>query len=151
MPNLRYTFADALSEMLPRLMPEMFSRRNEKGELFFAVPGYDVTSYDYLLKLSKRQAPLTDAVNITNFATFAATPCHSSNCSDVAFDIDRYLVDRGDARITNWADWVANAKFRQDASRAGAENWMQLQGPHGRRQGRSPRAQLRRAAGAAQR
>jgi amidase len=127
-PNLAYTFSDALSEILPRLMPEMFSRRNEKGELYFAVPGFDVTTYDYLLKLSKRQAPLTAAVNITNFSSFAATPCHSSNCNDVAFDIDRYLVDRGDARIKTWADWVANAKFRQDASRAGAENWTNYQG-----------------------
>jgi amidase len=122
-PNLAYSFSDALSEILPRLMPEMFSRRNEKGELYFAVKGYDVTSYDYLLKLSKRQAPLTDAVDITNFSSFAGTPCHSSNCNDLTFDIDRYLVDRGDARIKSWADWVKNAKFRQDSSRAGAENW----------------------------
>jgi amidase len=83
-PNLGYSFSDALSEILPRLMPEMFSRRNEKGELYFAVPGFDVTTYDYLLKLSKRQAPLTAAVNITNFSSFAATPCHSSNCNDQA-------------------------------------------------------------------
>jgi Asp-tRNA(Asn)/Glu-tRNA(Gln) amidotransferase A subunit family amidase len=48
-PNMRYTFADALSEILPHLMPEIFSRRNAKGELVFAVSGYDVTSYDYLL------------------------------------------------------------------------------------------------------
>jgi amidase len=123
-PNLAYTFADALSEILPRFMPEVFSRRNDKGELFFAVADYDVTSYDYLLKLSKRMAPLTSAVNITNFDSFGATPCHSNLCSDNAFDIDRYLIDRGDTRITNWAAWVANAKFRQDASRAGAENWV---------------------------
>ena len=110
-PNLTYTFADALSELLPRLMPEIFSRRDDKGQLVFAVPGYDVTSYDYLLKLSSRQAPLTDAINITNFATFAAEPCYIGQCSDVAFDIDRYLADRGDATITTWADWVANAKF----------------------------------------
>lgn len=127
-PNLRYSFSDALSEILPRLMPEIFTRKNDKGELLFAVPGYDVTSYDYLLKLSKRQAPLTSAINITNFASFGATPCHNSNCSDVAFDIDRYLVDRGDARIKNWADWTANAKFREDASRAGAENWINFEG-----------------------
>jgi Asp-tRNA(Asn)/Glu-tRNA(Gln) amidotransferase A subunit family amidase len=126
-PNMRYTFADALSELLPRLMPEIFSRRNSAGELVFAIPGYDVTSYDYLLKLSKRQAPLTSAVNITNFAEFGASPCYSSyssSCGDVAFDIDRYLIDRGDTRITNWATWAANAKFREDASRAGAENWI---------------------------
>jgi amidase len=122
-PNMRYTFADAWSELLPRLIPEIFSRRDRAGALVFAVPGHDVTSYEYLLKLSKRQAPLTSAINITNFATFGATPCHSSSCSDIGFDIDRYLVDRGDARIANWAAWVANAKFDDDASRAGAENW----------------------------
>ena len=71
-PNVRYTFADALSEILPWLMPEIFSRRDSRGELVFAVPGHDVTSYDYLLKLSKRQAPLTSAVNITNFESFGA-------------------------------------------------------------------------------
>jgi len=122
--NMRYSFGDALSEILPWLMPEIFTRRDSRGELLFAVPGHDVTSYDYLLELSKRQAPLTSAVNITNFATFGerAIPC--GLCADLPFDIDRYLIDRGDARITNWAAWTANAKFRDDESRAGAENWV---------------------------
>jgi amidase len=124
-PNLRYTFNDALSELLPRFMPEIFKRKNKDGELAFAVPGYDVTSYEYLLKLSRHEAPLTSAVNITNFATFAAVPCH---CNDITFDIDRYLEERGDTRITDWAAWVANAKFREDASRAGAENWVNYKG-----------------------
>jgi hypothetical protein len=125
-PNLRYTFSDALSEMLPWLMPEMFTRRNSAGELIFAVPGHDVTSYEYLLKLSKRQAPLTSAVNITNFESFGAKPIPCGLCADFVFDVDRYLMDRGDARITSWAAWTANAKFRDDASRAGAENWLQF-------------------------
>ena len=126
MPNLQYTFADALSELLPRLMPEIFSRRGPKGELPFAVPGHDVTSYDYLKKLSKRQAPLTTAITITNFANFAAEPCYTPLCGDVMFDIERYLVDRGDTKIGTWRDWVSNARFRQDSSRAGAENWLAL-------------------------
>jgi amidase len=123
-PNLRYTFNDALAELLPRLMPEIFTRKNKKGELIFAVPGYDVTSYDYLLKLSRHEAPLTSAINITNFATFGAIPCTTPLCPDTVFDIDRYLKERGDTKITDWAAWVANAKFREDASRAGAENWV---------------------------
>ncbi len=106
------------------MMPEVFSRKDEDGKPFFAVAGYDVTSYDYLLKLSKRQAPLTSAVNIVNFADFAAVPCHTGLCSDNGFDLDRYLLERGDTRITNWAAWVANAKFRQDSSTAGATNWV---------------------------
>jgi amidase len=125
-PNLRYSFSDALSEILPWLMPEMFSRRNSRGQLAFAVPGYDVTSYDYLLKLSKRQAPLTSAVDITNFESFGAKPIPCGLCADFVFDVDRYLMDRGDARITSWAAWTSNAKFRDDASRAAAENWLRF-------------------------
>jgi amidase len=126
-PNLTYTFADALSELLPRLMPEMFSRRGAKGELLFAVPGHDVTSYDYLKKLVRREAPLTTAIDITNFATYGAEPCYAAQCGDVMFDIERYLASRGDAKIKSWRDWVANAKFRDDDSRAGAENWLALE------------------------
>ena len=118
--NMQYGFSDALSEILPRLMPEMFSRRNSRGELVFAVPGHDVTSYEYLLKLSKRQVPLTGAVNITNFESFGAKPIPCALCADFVFDVERYLMDRGDARITTWAAWTANAKFRDDAARAGA-------------------------------
>src|SRR5262245_45204891 len=118
-PNVKYSFSDALSELLPRLMPEIFSRRDDKGQLLFAVPGYDVTSYDYLLKLSRREAPLTDRIDIVSFAAYAAEPCYVSPsssrgsiaagigarfdanalCSDVAFDIDRYLAARKDATI----------------------------------------------------
>lgn len=127
-PDLKYSFSDALSELLPWAMPEIFQRRDKAGKLAFEVPGYDVTSYDYLLKLSKRQAPLTSAVNITNFASFGAVACHTALCPDLAFDIDRYLIDRGDTRIKTWGDWVANAKFREDKSLAGAKNWAQWQG-----------------------
>jgi amidase len=126
-PNVKYSFADAFSELLPRLMPEIFSRKDESGKLVFAVPGYDVTSYDYLLKLSRRQAPLTPQLDITNFSSFGSVKCPSSAaCADFRFDLNRYLADRGDTRITDWAAWVANAKFDDDASRAGAENWANL-------------------------
>jgi Asp-tRNA(Asn)/Glu-tRNA(Gln) amidotransferase A subunit family amidase len=123
-PNVTYGFNDALSEVLPRLMPEIFKRKNKDGTLAFAVPGYDVTSRDYLLKLSRREAPLTDKVGILNFDDFAALPCMPSSCSDTVIDVDRYLAARGDSRVKNWADWVANAKFRQSESTAGAKNWL---------------------------
>ncbi len=47
-------------------------------------------------------------------------------CNDVAFDIDRYLAARKDATIETFGDWVSHARFRDDASRAGAENWLAL-------------------------
>lgn len=124
--DARYTFADALSELLPRFMPEVFTRRNRQGELWFAVEGHDVTSYDYLMKLSLREAPLTPAIKWSNFAEFAATPCMTGQCSDNRFDLDRYLKARGDSKVTDWASWVANARFRQSASDAGAKNWVEF-------------------------
>lgn len=127
LPNLTYTFSDALSELLPQLMPEIFARKDKKGDLVFAVPGYDVTSHDYLLKLSRREAPLTGAVNITNFVGFGALDCGSVACADFRFDLNRYLAKRGDAKIKTWRDWVANAKFDDDESRAAAENWAALE------------------------
>ena len=125
-PNVRYTFSDALAELLPRMMPEIFTRRDDKGQLLFAVPGYDVTSYDYLRKLSRHQAPLTDKITLINFETYGAEPCYIVRCNDVVFDIDRYLAERHDATIKTFADWVLHARFRDDASRAGAENWVAL-------------------------
>ena len=104
-------------------------------------------SYDYLKKLSRREAPLTDRINILSFAAYAAEPCYVSPssssrgaiaagigtradanalCNDVAFDIDRYLAARKDATIKTFGDWVSHARFRDDASRAGAENWLAL-------------------------
>jgi Asp-tRNA(Asn)/Glu-tRNA(Gln) amidotransferase A subunit family amidase len=123
-PNLSYTFADALSELLPRFTPEVFARLDGAGKPFFAVHGYDVTSPEYLLKLSRREAPLTDEVNITNFANFGSVPCMNGLCSDFVLDINRYLAARGDARVKDWSSWVANAKFRESESDAGAANWI---------------------------
>jgi Asp-tRNA(Asn)/Glu-tRNA(Gln) amidotransferase A subunit family amidase len=143
-PNVTFGFSDALSELLPRLMPELLRRRDASGRLLFAVPGHDVTSYDYLKALSRRQAPLTERFNILSFAAFGAQPCYASPtrgayaagigsradanalCNDVAFDIDRYLAERKDRTIRTFADWVARARFKDDASRAGAENWAAL-------------------------
>ncbi|MCI0563095.1 MAG: amidase [Nitrososphaera sp.] len=85
--DLTYTFKDAFSEIFPRHFPEIFSRTSSSGALLFAVPGYDVTSYDYLLKLSNRQAPLSDAVRVDNLAGIAGFPDELA----FKFDIDRCL------------------------------------------------------------
>jgi Asp-tRNA(Asn)/Glu-tRNA(Gln) amidotransferase A subunit family amidase len=119
-PNLEYTFADAFSETLPRFMPEIFSRRRPSGELAFAVPGHQVDSYEYLLKLSRREAPLSNEIRLDTIAAIAGLP----NALDFKFEIDRYLAARGDRTITNWAAWVSHARFRDDATRAAAQNWV---------------------------
>ena len=48
--------------------------------------------------------------------------------SGIGLALAEGLAARGDARVKSWADWVANAKFREDASRAGAENWAAFKG-----------------------
>jgi Asp-tRNA(Asn)/Glu-tRNA(Gln) amidotransferase A subunit family amidase len=118
-PNLKYAFSDAFSETLPRFMPEIFSRRTPSGELVFTVPGHQVDSYEYLLKLSRREAPLSNAIRIDTIGTIAGLP----NALDFRFEMDRYLASRGDRTITNWDAWVAHARFRDDVTRADSENW----------------------------
>jgi Asp-tRNA(Asn)/Glu-tRNA(Gln) amidotransferase A subunit family amidase len=119
-PNLEYTFSDAFSEIFPRYIPELFSRTDDDGNLMFEVPGWNVTSYEYLLALSNRQAPISEDIQIHQLGNILGYP----NQLFFKFEIDRYLQQRGDERIKDWASWVENAKFRQDSSRAGAENWV---------------------------
>jgi Asp-tRNA(Asn)/Glu-tRNA(Gln) amidotransferase A subunit family amidase len=119
-PNMPYTFQDALAEVLPRHMPEYLLTR-VAGELEFAVPGHDVSSYDYMLKLSKGLAPLSDELNLRRIT--AGFP----NALTTRFGVEQYLMDRGDARVRDWESLFANARWRDDAQRAGAENWVHVQ------------------------
>lgn len=117
-PNMSYTFQDAFAEIIPRLRPELFTRTASGGGLLFAVPGYDVTSYGYLLDLSTGNAPIAANLSLRNL-TGGSAPTLTFK-----FDIERYLRIRGDSKVTDWASWVANAKFRQDASVVAATNWL---------------------------
>ena len=48
---MKYTFQQALAEILPHNAPEYFWQKTATGELEFAVPGWDVTSVDYAVAL----------------------------------------------------------------------------------------------------
>ena len=114
-PNVTYTFSDALAEILPINVPEYFWQKGADGKLEFAVPGWDVTSPEYLTALSRRKAPLSPKLNLRRVFK-SATQTEGSLGWDV------YLADRGDARVKDWKSWVANAKFDSDAGRANAMN-----------------------------
>jgi Asp-tRNA(Asn)/Glu-tRNA(Gln) amidotransferase A subunit family amidase len=114
-PNVKYTFADALAEILPINVPEYFWQKTDDGKLEFAVPGWDVTSPEYLVALSRRKAPLSPKLNLRRVFK-------SASQTEGPLGWNRYLADRGDARIKDWKAWVANAKFDSDAGRAGAMN-----------------------------
>src|SRR5690606_34162075 len=67
-PNMRYTFADAFAEILGHNVPEYFWQTTPSGELEFAVPGWDVSSVDYLVALARGEAPLSPAINLRSIS-----------------------------------------------------------------------------------
>jgi Asp-tRNA(Asn)/Glu-tRNA(Gln) amidotransferase A subunit family amidase len=115
-PNMKYTFADAFSEVLPISAPEYFFQKNSDGKLEFEVPGYDVTSRDYQVKLSLRQAPLSPKLNLRRIST----GLDDGGRDD--FMIARYLTARGDKRVTDVAAYAANSKWRSEQQSVGVQN-----------------------------
>ena len=113
-PNMTYTFRDAMAEILPHTVPEYFFGRKTQGRRAeFAVPGWDVRTVDYDVALSLHKAPLSDKINIRSIAEGLSNP-------STRVATDQYLAARGDARVKDWASWVANATFKTDEERARA-------------------------------
>ena len=121
-PNMKYTFQQAFAEILPHNVPEYFWQRTASGELEFAVPGWDVTTVDYAVALAMGKAPLSPRINVRRISARLGNPSSP-------FTINKYLAERGDARVKDWASWVANAKWENDEHRAGAENAVADQDP----------------------
>jgi amidase len=114
-PNMTYTFRDAMAEILPHTVPEYFWRKASNGELEFGVPGWDVRSVDYDVALSLHKAPLSDKINIRSIAKGYTNPSN-------LILTNQYLAARGDARVKDWASWVANATFKTEEEKARAMN-----------------------------
>jgi len=115
-PNITYTFQDAMAEILPMVVPEYFFRKLPKtGALEFAVPGWDVRTPEYDVALSLHKAPLSDQINLRTLYRGYANP-------STILPANQYLAARGDTRVRDWASWVANATFKTDAERARALN-----------------------------
>jgi amidase len=114
-PNLKYTFQQAMAEILPHNVPEYFFQKTATGELEFAVPGWDVTSADYMVALEMGKAPLSDKLTLRRISAKLSNPP-----SNVSFN--KYLAERGDTRVKDWASWVANAKFKDDEAKVRAQN-----------------------------
>ncbi len=115
-PNMKYTFQDALAEILPFHMPEYLSKKTRTGALEFVVPGFDVTSRDYMARLAEGLAPLSDKLNLRRVQNFPPTYSFS-------FHLAQYLLRRGDKRVKDWSSLNDNAKYFSDERRAAMENW----------------------------
>jgi len=115
-PTIKYTFQDAMAEVFPHTVPEYFFRKDKNGKLMYTVPGWDVTTLAYDVALARHEAPLSPLINLRSISQGGL-----SNPS-LLFNMNKYLADRGDARVKDADSWFANAKFKTDAERAGAQN-----------------------------
>jgi amidase len=132
-PNMTYTFQQALAEILPVHMPEYFtshvgetSRGGEgrggdeadakpSDKLQFAMPGQDIGSRDYIAELAEGKAPLSDKLNLRSVS--ASPPIDS-----FSYHMEQYLMRRGDSRVTDWASLNANTKNFNEAHAVGMLN-----------------------------
>jgi amidase len=121
-PNMAFTFNDAIAEVLPYHMPEVFSWMKD-GKSEFAVPGWDVTSRKYLVALSAHKAPLPANMNFNR--VFGEPPEDKDAVSgySFAYDFAKYLTLRGDKKVYDWQTLNANAKYYNDARRVAMKNW----------------------------
>jgi Asp-tRNA(Asn)/Glu-tRNA(Gln) amidotransferase A subunit family amidase len=114
--NMRYTFQHGLAEILPFHMPEYLSKTTREGGLEFALEGHDVTTLEYAVKVSRGRVPWPQNLNLRRLVSFPAAYTFS-------FALNQYLLDRGDARVRDFAGLNANAKYYSDARRAAMKNW----------------------------
>ncbi len=130
-PDMTYTFQQALAEILPIHMPEYFTSKvgeiageggdgGEEGsaksaKLAFAVDGYDVTTRDYIAKLAEGKAPLSEDLNIRRVTV--SPPIHS-----FGFHMEQYLLRRSDSRVIDWGTLAANSKHYTEAHAVSMSN-----------------------------
>ena len=119
-PNMKYTFENAFAEILAHNVPEYFWQKTRSGELEFAVPGWDVTTIDYAIALAMGKAPLSPKLNLRRISG-------GLDNFKSPFTVNKYLKERGDERIKDWASWFANAKWEDDDQRASAQNAVAVQ------------------------
>jgi amidase len=121
-PNMKYTFQQALAEILPAHMPEYFTSRvgetarggfegfgedvsagKQPDELQYAMPGQDIASRDYIAKLAEGKVPLSDKLNLRSVSA-------SPQIDSFPYHMEQYLLRRGDSRVTDWDSLNANSK-----------------------------------------
>lgn len=120
--NMAFTFQDALAEIIPFHIPEVLSWKL-KGKPEFSVPGWDVTSRDYLVSASIHKAPWPANLDIQRMVGNPPEDPEAVTGYTFAFQFAQYLKLRGDSKVFDWKTLNANAKYFSDVRRAAMENW----------------------------
>jgi Asp-tRNA(Asn)/Glu-tRNA(Gln) amidotransferase A subunit family amidase len=121
-PNMAFTFQDALAEIVPFHLPEVFSWQKD-GKPEFEVPGYDVTSRKYLANAAAHKAPWPSNLNMRRMVGNPPESADVVSGYTFSYQFAEYLTKRGDARVYDWATLNANAKYHTDTRRAAMKNW----------------------------
>lgn len=121
-PNMKYTFNDAIAEIIPFHMPEVFSWKKD-GKPQFEVPGWDITSRNYLVSVSLHKAPLPENLNFRTMFSNPPTDKDAITGYTFSYNFAQYLMARGDSTIKDWSSLNANAKYFSDVRRAAMKNW----------------------------
>jgi len=122
-PNMAFSFQDALAEIIPFHMPEVLSWKTADGKPEFSVPGYDVTSRKYLVAAAAHKAPWPAALNLRRMIANLPADAESVSGYQFSFNFAEYLAKRGDSRVYDWETLNANAKYHSDSRRAAMKNW----------------------------
>jgi hypothetical protein len=120
---MTFTFENAMAETIPFHMPEVLSWKDKDGKPEFAVPGWDVTSREYLVAASIGQAPWPANLDMRRIFDNLPDSDESVSAYTFAFQLAQYLKLRGDARVRDWDTLNANAKYFSDVRRAAMANW----------------------------
>jgi Asp-tRNA(Asn)/Glu-tRNA(Gln) amidotransferase A subunit family amidase len=121
--NMTLTFEHAIAETVPFHMPELLSWKKSDGTQEFEVPGYDVTSREYLVAASALKAPWPANLDLNRIFGNAAETEDTVSGYGFSFQLAQYLLLRGDKRVYDWATLNANAKYFSDVRRAAMKNW----------------------------
>jgi amidase len=121
-PNFSYSFNEAIAEVLPFHLPEVFAWQKD-GKPEFTLTGHDVNSRDYLVKAAVLQAPLPANLNFRRVFANPPTDPNAVTGYTFAYQFAEYLAKRGDARVFDWKTLNENAKYYNDQRRAAMKNW----------------------------
>ena len=120
--NMPFTFEHALAEFIPFHMPEVMSWKKD-GKPEFSVPGYDITSRDYLVAASIHKAPWPVDLDIQRMVGNPPSGAEEYTGYTFAYDFARYLMLRGDANVYDWPSLNANAKYWSNTRVVAMKNW----------------------------
>ncbi len=121
--NAEFTFEQALAELLPFHMPDVFGWKDAKGNPEFAVPGWDLTSRKYLVNAAAHKAPWPANLNLRRLIGNLPASSEAVSGYQFSYQFGEYLAKRGDARVTDWDTLNANAKYFNDVRFTAMTNW----------------------------